>query len=177
MVLADPDGIYIRIAEVPAGGVADITMPDGDPEPMIRDRSRLRCNISDQHGERGRYRTARFMLSCAKGRGVAHIAGAIDLVRGVDHRSDIQQRHAPLVQVVVNVVGDLLWLPTPSEVVADEVRLTDERLIRIGRPSKADSAQLCEVGVISGSGSRNRSATNQGSASHHGDGKSGQPAT
>ena len=33
MVLADPDGIYIRIAEVPAGGVADITMPDGDPEP------------------------------------------------------------------------------------------------------------------------------------------------
>jgi hypothetical protein len=34
MVLADPDEIYIRIAEVPAGGVADITMPDGDPEPM-----------------------------------------------------------------------------------------------------------------------------------------------
>jgi catechol 2,3-dioxygenase-like lactoylglutathione lyase family enzyme len=33
MVLADPDGIFIRIAEVPAGGVADITMPDGDPEP------------------------------------------------------------------------------------------------------------------------------------------------
>jgi hypothetical protein len=33
MVLADPDGIYIRIGEVPAGGVADITMPEGDPEP------------------------------------------------------------------------------------------------------------------------------------------------
>ncbi len=33
MVLADPDGIFIRIAEVPAGGVADIQMPDGDPEP------------------------------------------------------------------------------------------------------------------------------------------------
>ena len=33
MVLADPDRIFIRIAEVPAGGVADITMPDGDPEP------------------------------------------------------------------------------------------------------------------------------------------------
>jgi catechol 2,3-dioxygenase-like lactoylglutathione lyase family enzyme len=33
MVLADPDGAYIRIGEVPAGGVADIQMPDGDPEP------------------------------------------------------------------------------------------------------------------------------------------------
>jgi catechol 2,3-dioxygenase-like lactoylglutathione lyase family enzyme len=33
MVLSDPDGIYIRIAEVPTGGVADMTMPDGDPEP------------------------------------------------------------------------------------------------------------------------------------------------
>lgn len=33
MVLADPDRILIRIAEVPAGGVADIKMPDGDPEP------------------------------------------------------------------------------------------------------------------------------------------------
>jgi catechol 2,3-dioxygenase-like lactoylglutathione lyase family enzyme len=33
MVLADPDGIFIRIAEIPVGGVADIQMPDGDPEP------------------------------------------------------------------------------------------------------------------------------------------------
>ena len=33
MVLADPDGMYIRIAEVPAGGVENITMPKGDPEP------------------------------------------------------------------------------------------------------------------------------------------------
>jgi len=33
MALADPDGIYIRIAELPGGGVADITMPEGDPEP------------------------------------------------------------------------------------------------------------------------------------------------
>ena len=32
MVLADPDRIFIRIAEVPAGGVNDIQMPDGDPE-------------------------------------------------------------------------------------------------------------------------------------------------
>jgi catechol 2,3-dioxygenase-like lactoylglutathione lyase family enzyme len=33
MVLADPDGTFIRIGEVPAGGVDDITMPEGDPEP------------------------------------------------------------------------------------------------------------------------------------------------
>ena len=33
LVLADPDGIYIRIAEVPAGGVENITMPRGNPEP------------------------------------------------------------------------------------------------------------------------------------------------
>ncbi|HEY2447431.1 MAG TPA: VOC family protein [Mycobacterium sp.] len=32
MVLADPDGTYIRIGEVPAGGVGDIAMPAGDPE-------------------------------------------------------------------------------------------------------------------------------------------------
>jgi hypothetical protein len=35
---------------------------------------------------------------------------------------------------------------------------------------------LSEVCVIGGIGSRNRSASNQGSANHHGDGKSGQPA-
>jgi catechol 2,3-dioxygenase-like lactoylglutathione lyase family enzyme len=33
MVLADPDGTYIRIGEVPAGGVDDVKMPEGDPEP------------------------------------------------------------------------------------------------------------------------------------------------
>ena len=33
LVLADPDGIYIRIAEVPAGGVEKIKMPQGNPEP------------------------------------------------------------------------------------------------------------------------------------------------
>jgi hypothetical protein len=49
-------------------------------------------------------------------------------VRRVDHRSDIQQCHAPLVQVVVNVIRDLLRLPTPREVVTDEVCLTDKRL-------------------------------------------------
>jgi hypothetical protein len=33
IVLADRDGVFIRIAQVPAGGVDDIQMPDGDPEP------------------------------------------------------------------------------------------------------------------------------------------------
>jgi catechol 2,3-dioxygenase-like lactoylglutathione lyase family enzyme len=33
LVLADPDGIYIRISEVPAGGVENIKMPKGNPEP------------------------------------------------------------------------------------------------------------------------------------------------
>jgi catechol 2,3-dioxygenase-like lactoylglutathione lyase family enzyme len=33
LVVADPDGIYIRIGEVPAGGVENIVMPQGNPEP------------------------------------------------------------------------------------------------------------------------------------------------
>jgi catechol 2,3-dioxygenase-like lactoylglutathione lyase family enzyme len=33
LVLADPDGIYIRISEVPAGCVENIKMPKGNPEP------------------------------------------------------------------------------------------------------------------------------------------------
>jgi catechol 2,3-dioxygenase-like lactoylglutathione lyase family enzyme len=33
LVVADSDGIYIRIGEVPAGGVENIQMPKGDPEP------------------------------------------------------------------------------------------------------------------------------------------------
>jgi catechol 2,3-dioxygenase-like lactoylglutathione lyase family enzyme len=33
LVLADPDGIFIRFGEIPAGGVENIKMPQGDPEP------------------------------------------------------------------------------------------------------------------------------------------------
>lgn len=33
LVFADPDGLFLRIAEVPQGGVGNITMPAGDPEP------------------------------------------------------------------------------------------------------------------------------------------------
>ena len=114
------------------------------------------------------------MLSGAKGRGVAHVAGAIGRVCRVNHGSDVPQRNAPRVQVGVDVVGNLLWRPIPSGVVADDVGLPDEGLFRLGGPSEADGAQFCEVCLVIGIGSsRNRSATKQGSASHHGDGKSG----
>jgi catechol 2,3-dioxygenase-like lactoylglutathione lyase family enzyme len=33
LVVADPDGIYIRFGDLPTGGVANITMPKGNPEP------------------------------------------------------------------------------------------------------------------------------------------------
>jgi hypothetical protein len=70
----------------------------------------------------------------------------------------------------VDVIGDLLWRPTPTEIVADEVRHPDEGLIVARRPSDADAAQLIEVCVIEGIGGRNRGVGNQGSANQHGDG-------
>jgi hypothetical protein len=76
----------------------------------------------------------------------------------------------------VDVLGNLVWRPTPPEVVADEVRHPDHGGVVVRRPSEANGAQLSEVCVISGIGIRNRSASNQGSASHNGDGQSGQPA-
>jgi catechol 2,3-dioxygenase-like lactoylglutathione lyase family enzyme len=33
LVIADPDGIFIRIAETPRGGATEIQMPKGNPEP------------------------------------------------------------------------------------------------------------------------------------------------
>jgi catechol 2,3-dioxygenase-like lactoylglutathione lyase family enzyme len=33
LVVADPDGIYVRLADVPQGGVENIQMPKGNPEP------------------------------------------------------------------------------------------------------------------------------------------------
>jgi catechol 2,3-dioxygenase-like lactoylglutathione lyase family enzyme len=33
LVFADPDGAFVRISEVPAGGVENIVMPKGNPEP------------------------------------------------------------------------------------------------------------------------------------------------
>jgi catechol 2,3-dioxygenase-like lactoylglutathione lyase family enzyme len=33
LVVADPDGTFLRISELPAGGVENIVMPRGNPEP------------------------------------------------------------------------------------------------------------------------------------------------
>ena len=62
------------------------------------------------------------------------------------------------------LLGNLVWRPTPAEIVADELRHPDDGLLAALRPSEAGGAQLSEVSVIGGIGSRNRSASNQGSA-------------
>jgi hypothetical protein len=76
----------------------------------------------------------------------------------------------------VDVLGKPVWRKTPPEIVADELRHPDEGVVVVRRPSEAGGAQLSEVCVTRGIGSRNRSAGKQGSASRHGDGKSRQPA-
>jgi len=88
----------------------------------------------------------------------------------------LSERNAILVQVGVNVLRNVVWRPTPPEIVADEVRRPDEGLLVARRPSEAGGTQLIEVSVISGTGSSTRSASNQGGANQHGDGQSGQPA-
>jgi len=88
----------------------------------------------------------------------------------VDHGSDVVHADVIRVQVGVDVVGNLLWRPTPPEVVADEQRRPDKRLLVARRPSQAGAAKLIEVCVTGGIGSRSRSASNQGSANHRGNG-------
>jgi hypothetical protein len=95
----------------------------------------------------------------------------------IHHRCGLSEMNASLVQDRVEVLGNLIWRPTPPEFVADDVRHPDEALVVFRRPSEAEGAQLSEVCVISGIGSRNRSVSNQGSANHDGDGQSGQPAS
>jgi hypothetical protein len=85
--------------------------------------------------------------------------------------------NAVRVQVAVYVLGNMVWRPTPPEIVADEVCHPDEGLLVALRPSEAEAAQLSEVRVISGIGTSTRSASNQGSAKRYGDGQSGQPAS
>src|ERR1700733_2076662 len=94
----------------------------------------------------------------------------------VHHGSDLSQRNAIRVQVGMYVLGNMVWRPTPPEIVADEVCHPDEGILVARRPSEAEAAQLSEVPVIGGIGTSTRSASNQGSADHHGDGQSGQPA-
>jgi hypothetical protein len=109
-------------------------------------------------------------------RGPAPLVGAIGRMCEVHHGSDLSERNAIRVQVGVDLLGNLVVRPAPPEIVADEVRHPDDGLFVARRPSEAEGAQLIEVPVIDGIGSRNRSASNQGSASHNGDGQSGQPA-
>jgi hypothetical protein len=78
--------------------------------------------------------------------------------------------NAPAVQIGVDALGNLVWSPTPPEIVADELRHSDEGLLVALRPSEAEALQLSEVPVIDGIGGRNRLASNQGSASHNGNG-------
>ena len=94
----------------------------------------------------------------------------------VHHGCGLSEMNASRVQYGVEVLGYLVWRPTPPEFVADDVRDPDHALVVFRRPSEAEGAQLSEVCVISWVGRRNRSVGNQGSANHHGDSQSGQPA-
>src|SRR5580693_4516968 len=109
-------------------------------------------------------------------RGPAPLVGAIGRVCEVHHGSDLSDCNAVRVQVGVHVLGNMVWRPTPPDIVADEVCHPDEGLLVALRPSEAEAAQLSEVRVISGTGTSTRSSRNQGSAKKHGDGQSGQPA-
>ena len=108
--------------------------------------------------------------------GPAPLVGAIDRMRDVHHGSDVVHMDVVRVQVGVDVVGNLLWRPTPPEIVTDKESRPDECPLVAVRPSEAGATQLSEVRVSSGIGSRSRGAGKQGSAGNYRDGESGQPA-
>ena len=108
--------------------------------------------------------------------GHARLPGAVGRMCKAHHGCDLSERNASRVQLSVDVLGEPVWRKAPPEIVADELRHPDEGVVVVRRPSEAGGAQLSEVCVTRGIGSRNRSAGKQGSASRHGDGKSGQPA-
>src|ERR1700761_4627825 len=97
-------------------------------------------------------------------------------MRDVHQGSDVVHMDVVRVQVRVDAVGNLLWRPTPPEIVADKESHPDECLLVALRPSKAGATQLVEVRVASGIGCCSRSASNQGSANYRGDGQCRQPA-
>jgi len=97
-------------------------------------------------------------------------------MRDAHHGCDLPECNFPRVQICVDVLGNLVVRPTPPEIVADEPTHPGEGGVVVRRPVEADGAQLSEVSIIGGIGSGNRGVTNQGSASHDGDGQSGQPA-
>jgi hypothetical protein len=76
----------------------------------------------------------------------------------------------------VDVLGNDIWRPTIHAIGADVVRHPDDVAVVPRRPTEAEGVHFCYECVISGVGSRNRSVSNQDSANHRGDGKSGQPA-
>jgi hypothetical protein len=88
----------------------------------------------------------------------------------VHHGCDLSVVNASAVQVGVDVLGNMVWRPTPPEIVADELGHPDDGLLVALRPSEAEALELSEVAVIDGIGSRNRRASDQGSAGHNGDG-------
>ena len=97
-------------------------------------------------------------------------------MREIHHRRDVAERDVSGVQVGVNVRGDLVWRPTPPEVVTDELPHPDQRrLVALG-PRETEAAQLSQVRVVNGIGGRDRDAGEQGSANRKGDGQFGQPA-
>jgi hypothetical protein len=61
-------------------------------------------------------------------------------MRDVHHGSDLSETNAVLIQVGVDVLGNVVWRPTPPEIVADEVGHPDEGLLVAGRPSEAGAA-------------------------------------
>jgi hypothetical protein len=106
----------------------------------------------------------------------------IDLTRAIGrfceahHGCDVAEIDASRAQGGVDVLGNRIWRPTIHAIGADVVRHPDDVAVVSRRLSEAEAAQLSEVRVIGGVGSRNRSARNQDNANHHWDGKSGQPA-
>ena len=96
-------------------------------------------------------------------------------MREVDHGRDLSVVNTSLVQFGVDVLGNPVGRPTPPEIVADDPCHPDDGGFVAVRPREAHRAQLSKLAVINGIGSRNRSAGNQGSANHRGDGQCRQP--
>src|ERR1700742_423730 len=66
--------------------------------------------------------------------GVVTSVGAIGRMRDIDHGSDIVHMDVVRVHVGVDAGGNMLWRPIKFEIVADEVRHPDERIVVAGRP-------------------------------------------
>jgi hypothetical protein len=104
---------------------------------------------------------------------------AIGRFRGVHHGCDVSEREALVAHDGVDILGNPVWRHTHKPAIeADVVRQLDHGAVvaLVSRPSETEGAQLSEVCAIRGIGSRNRSASNQSSASHKRDGQPREPA-